>query len=46
MRPTHFRSSNRRLGGPLVSFFGKAIAIVTSVALVGGNSAHAALLAG
>jgi len=47
MRPTHFRSSTRRrLGGPLMSFFGKAVAIVTSVALVGGNSAHAALLAG
>jgi autotransporter-associated beta strand protein len=48
MRSTHLRSSasNRRTSGALSTFFGKAIAIVTSVAMIGGQSAHAALLAG
>jgi len=39
-------ANNRRASGALSTFFGKAIAVVMSVALVGGQSAHAALVAG
>ena len=48
MRSTHLRSSanNRHTSGSLSTFFGKAIAVVMSVALVGGQSAHATLVAG
>ena len=43
MRSTHLRGSSSRR---IAAFFGKAVALITSIAILGGPSAHAALVAG